>query len=68
MLKNFRENWKTSLMGIILAVTTLLVILGLITADQSGGLQEQGGVILAAIEAIVGAIAAIILMFKAKDA
>jgi len=61
------SNWKTTATGIVLAITTVLLVIGIVTPEQSGGIQEQGGVIIEAISAIVGAISSIILMFKATD-
>ena len=67
LIGNFKDNWKTSLTGIILLVATLLVSFGVFTPEQAEGVKEQGGVLIASIESIVGAIAALVLMFKAKD-
>lgn len=61
------SNWKTTVTGVILAVSVILLTIGVITPEQSTGLQAEGGVIIEAVSAIVGAISAIILMFKAKD-
>lgn len=67
MWSNFKEHWKTTLTGIILAVTVLLSSLGVLTPEQTTEVQTQSGVILAAVSNIIGAVAALVLMFKAKD-
>ncbi len=67
MLDNFKNNWKTSVTGVILLVVTLLVGFGVFTEDQAAGVKEQSGVLIEAIGSIIGAVSALILMFKAKD-
>jgi hypothetical protein len=67
MFKNFKDNWQTTLTGIILAVTVLLSSLGVLSPEQSSEVQTQGSIILNAVGNIIGAIAALVLMFKAKD-
>lgn len=67
MWNNFKDNWKTTITGIILAVTVLLSSLGVLTPEQTGEVQTQSGIILTAVSNIIGAVAALVLMFKAKD-
>ena len=67
MLDNFKQNWVTTVTGIILLVATVLVSFGVLTPEQSAGVQEQSNVILNAVNAIIGAVSALVLMFKAKD-
>ena len=65
--RNFLDNWQTSLTGVILAVAVLLSALGVFTPEQATGVQAEAQTIFGAIAEIIGAISAIILMFKAKD-
>ncbi len=60
-------NWQTTVMGIILAVVTVLSALGVLTPEQSAEAQTQAAKILEAVSVIIGAISALILVFKAKD-
>ena len=60
-------NWKTTVTGILLAVVTILTAIGVLTPEQSTGAQTEGIKIIEAINVIVGAISALILMFRAKD-
>jgi hypothetical protein len=63
---NFKEDWATTLTGIILLVVTVLAGFGLLTPEQSTGVQTQAGVIMTAISQIVAAIGALVLMFTKK--
>jgi len=60
-------NWKTTVTGILLAVVTILSALGVFSPEQATGVQTQGSVIIEAVNVIIGAISALILMFKATD-
>ena len=60
-------NWKTTVTGILLAVVTILAAIGVLTPDQSTGVQTEGLKIIEAVNVIVGAIASIVLMFRAQD-
>ena len=66
-LRDFSTNWVTTITGIVLAVTVLLTSLGVITPEQSGAIQTQSQVILTAVGNVIGAVSALILIFKAKD-
>jgi len=67
MLKNFKDHWVTSLTGIVLAVTVVLSTLGVFTPEQATEFQSHTSVIFTNVSEIIGAISAVILMFKAKD-
>ena len=60
-------NWKTTITGILLAIVTILTAIGVFTPEQSAGVQAEGLKLIEAVSVIVGAISAIILMFKATD-
>jgi len=64
---NFKDHWQTSLTGVVLAVTVLLSTLGVFTPEQATQLQTEASKIFNATAEIVGAISALVLMFKAKD-
>lgn len=63
---NFKDDWLTTLTGIILLLTTVLVTFGVLTPEQSTGLQSQTTVILDAVAGIISAISAIVLMFTGQ--
>lgn len=67
MWTNFKDHWKTTLTGIILAISVLLTTIGVFTPEQATEVQTQSGVIFTAITNIIGGISALILIFKAKD-
>jgi len=60
-------NWKTTVTGVLLAIVTILAAVGVLTPEQSTGVQTEGIKIIEAVNVIIGAIAAVILVFKAKD-
>ena len=60
---NFGTDWLTTVTGLILLVATILVTFGVITPEQSAGVQDQLGIILNAISGVIGAVSALILMF-----
>lgn len=62
------RNLVTTITGLIALVVPILVIVGLLTPEQSADLQKHGITIVESVGAIVGAISSIILIFKAKDA
>jgi len=68
MWNNFKDHWKTTLTGIVLAVTVLLTTIGVLTPEQATETQTQTGLIFNAVAQIIGAISALVLMFKSKDA
>ena len=61
------RNLVTTLTGIITAVVTVLVLVGVLTPEQSGTLSSNAVSIVEAVGVIWGAVASIILMFKATD-
>jgi len=62
------RNLVTTVTGLISLVVPILVIVGLLTPDQSAELQKHAITAVEAVGAIVGAISSIILIFKATDA
>lgn len=62
------RNLVTTITGIITLLLTILVSLNVLTPEQQGELQSHAINIVDAVTVIWGAINAIILMFKAKDA
>ena len=61
------KNLITTIMGVVTLIIPILVIVGLISAEQSTGLQTNLSVIGNSVVAIVGAVSSLILIFKAKD-
>jgi hypothetical protein len=64
---NFKEDWATTATGVVLAVVTIITIVGLVTTEQGAELQTQLGVIITAGSQIVAAVSAIVLMFTKKE-
>lgn len=62
------RNLVTTITGIITLLLAVLVSFGVLTPEQSTELNSQALVIIQAVTGIWGAISAIILIFKAKDA
>lgn len=67
MFENFKDNWKTTLVGFIAVIIPVIIVIGWLTPEQGEELTEQTNVLMEAIEAIIGAIVGIVLMFGAKD-
>ena len=73
MLKNVYDskvktkNLVTTITGIVTLLITLLVTFGVLTPEQAEGTTTQVNVLATAIPQIVSAVAALILIFKAKD-
>ena len=61
------RNLITTITGIVTLLITLLVTFGVLTPEQAEGTTTQVNVLATAIPQIVSAIAALILIFKAKD-
>lgn len=61
------RNLVTTISGVILAVVTVLILVGVITTEQGASLQEQLGIITIAVTQFISAVSALILVFKAKD-
>ncbi len=65
-MKNFQQ-WKTTILGLITVVISLLVGFGVITPDQSAGVSEHSISVLEAVFAVITGIAGLIAIFAAKD-
>jgi hypothetical protein len=63
---NFKADWLTTATGIILLVVTILASFGVLTPDQSAGIQTQSTNIMTAVSQIIAAVSSIILMFSGK--
>lgn len=61
------KNLITTITGIVTLVITILVSFGVFTPEQAAEATTQTNVLLTAIPQVVAAIAALVLMFKAKD-
>lgn len=61
------KNLITTVTGIVTIVITILVSFGVFTPEQAGQATEHTGTLLTAVPQVVSAIAALILIFKAKD-
>lgn len=61
------RNLVTTISGIVTLIITLLVTFGVLTPEQATGVTEQTNVLLTVIPQAVSSIAALILIFKAKD-
>jgi len=66
-LKLTLKDWKTTVMGVLLAIVTILAAVGVLTPEQSAGIQAEGIKIIDAINVIIGGISAVILIFKARS-
>ena len=66
MLQNF-TNWKTTITGFLVVIIPVIIVIGWLNTDEGVVLTEQTGIFLEAVEAIIGAVTAVVLMFKAKD-
>jgi hypothetical protein len=73
ILKNFYDknvptrNLITTISGVVTLLITVLVSFGVFTPEQATGVTEQTNTLLTAIPQVVSAIAALILLFKARD-
>lgn len=73
LAKNFYDksvptrNLVTTITGIITAVISLLVLFGVLSPEQSGQLTTHALNLVTYVTGIWGTIAAVILMFRAKD-
>ena len=54
-------------MGFLVVVIPVIIVIGWLNPDEGDVLTTQTGVFLEAVEAIIGAVTAVVLMFKAKD-
>ncbi len=64
---DFKTNWKSTVLGILTLIVTLLVSFGVITTDQSTVINAQTGNIVDAVSAIIIGVTAILNIFKFKD-
>lgn len=62
------KNWKTTVTGIILLITTLLVTFGILSQEDSDALKFNLSGLLEVVSQLIGYVSGIILIFKAKDA
>lgn len=73
LTKNFYDksvptrNLITTISGIVTLLITILVSFGVFTPEQAGQVTEHASTLLTVIPQAVSAIAALILIFKAKD-
>ena len=61
------RNLITTITGIVTLLITLLVTFGVLTPEQAEGTTTQVSVLATAIPQIVSAVAALVLIFKARD-
>lgn len=66
-ITDFKTNWKSTILGILTLIVTLLVSFGVITTDQSTVINAQTGNIVEAVSAIIVGVTAILNIFKFKD-
>ena len=73
LTKNFYDksvptrNLVTTISGIVTLLITILVSFGVFTPEQAGQATEHTNTLLTVIPQVISAIAALILIFKAKD-
>ena len=61
------KNLVTTISGIVTLIITLLVTFGVFTPEQATDVTVQTNVLLTAVPQVVSAVAALLLIFKAKD-
>lgn len=66
-ITDFKTNWKSTVLGILTLVVTLLVSFGVITSDQSLVMNQNLSGIVEAVSAIIVGVTAILNIFKFKD-
>jgi len=66
-ITDFKTNWKSTVLGILTLVVTLLVSFGVITSDQSLIMNQNLSGIVEAVSAIIVGVTAILNIFKFKD-
>lgn len=64
---DFKTNWKSTVLGILTLLVTLLVSFGVITSDQSLVMNQNLSGIVEAVSAIIVGVTAILNIFKFKD-
>ena len=66
-ITDFKTNWKSTVLGILTLVVTLLVSFGVITSDQSLVMNQNLSDIVEAVSAIIVGVTAVLNIFKFKD-
>lgn len=66
MLENIK-NWKTTLMGIVIAIIPILVLTGIISVEQSDLVSQSASQVIEAVSVAATAAAGAWLVLKAKD-
>ena len=66
-ITDFKTNWKSTVLGILTLVVTLLVSFGVITSDQSIVMNQNLSDIVEAVSANIVGVTAILNIFKFKD-
>jgi hypothetical protein len=61
------RNLVTTISGIVTLIITLLVTFGVFSPEQATAVTTQTTTLLTLIPQVVSAVAALILIFKAKD-
>ena len=65
-MKNFKD-WKTTILGILTIIITILVGTGIISTAQSGEITTNTGIIVTAIFSLITGVTGLIAIFKAKS-
>ena len=66
-MKDNLQQWKTTIMGLITVIVSILVGFGVITPEQVGEVTAGGTGVITGIFAIITGIGGLVLVFKAKD-
>ena len=66
MLENIKQ-WKTTLMGIVVAIIPILVLTGIISVEQSEAINQLSSNLIEAIAVAAATVASAWLVFKSKD-
>lgn len=61
------KNLVTTISGIVTLIITLLVTFGVLTPQQASDITVQTSGLLIAVPQVISYVAALILIFKAKD-
>ncbi len=64
--ERFRDNWKTTVAGVIISTVAILAAFGVVSPEQSEELTTGSNSLLDHVEEIVAVIGGVILAF-AKD-
>ena len=60
------QEWRTTLVGGLTIVASILVFTGVLTPEEQGELNQQGITLIDAVGGIIVAISGIINIFRAK--